>query len=405
MFNLIEDNIMKKLYFVLVISIICSMSVFAQFKITNTTSLSEAKLFNTSNVPVRLWTTNFNNANAYGFGVDASGYGNIFCDINNPTTSRFLLFKKEVINLENYFFNSINDATTNRIHTSNKTTLGGMANYDFNTYSAKGLIFETQFASYETSGIYFDDDFISIWSPGDQNRLVRFYDEDYPSEVAYIDGVGAYFNQSDTRLKENISNINDGLAKINAINGVEYNFINRNSIEEKDNPEKINNNRHYGFLAQELEGILPYAVNTDEFGNKFINYDAVIPVLVEAVKDLSNEVSSLKESFNKVNYDATAGLTAIDGKLPEQKTAFLFQNTPNPFSMNTEIKYFIPAETASARLIIYNLAGTQIKSINITKKGYGSEIIIGKELTAGMYYYSLIVDNKEIDTKKMILVD
>jgi hypothetical protein len=43
------------------------------------------------------------------------------------------------------------------------------------------------------------------------------------------------------------------------------------------------------------------------------------------------------------------------------------------------------------------------KAINST--GKGEITILGNELAAGMYYYSLVVDNKEIDTKKMILTE
>jgi len=51
------------------------------------------------------------------------------------------------------------------------------------------------------------------------------------------------------------------------------------------------------------------------------------------------------------------------------------------------------------------LQGKQIKQINIEERGNGSVIINGYELTPGMYMYTLIVDGKEIDTKKMILTE
>ena len=49
--------------------------------------------------------------------------------------------------------------------------------------------------------------------------------------------------------------------------------------------------------------------------------------------------------------------------------------------------------------------GALKKTIAINTKGEANIIINSKELIAGMYYYSLIIDNIEIDTKKMILTE
>jgi len=54
-------------------------------------------------------------------------------------------------------------------------------------------------------------------------------------------------------------------------------------------------------------------------------------------------------------------------------------------------------------IYIYNMSGMQIKSISIPEKGYGTITINGSDLQAGMYLYTLIVDGKEVDTKRMIL--
>ena len=51
------------------------------------------------------------------------------------------------------------------------------------------------------------------------------------------------------------------------------------------------------------------------------------------------------------------------------------------------------------------MQGLQKKAFNITSKGKASILINGSELQAGMYLYTLIVDGKEVDTKKMILTE
>lgn len=85
--------------------------------------------------------------------------------------------------------------------------------------------------------------------------------------------------------------------------------------------------------------------------------------------------------------------------------AYLFQNNPNPFSSITEIKYFVPQETNSAILYVFDMKGVIIKTLPIVSKGQGIISINGYELNPGMYIYSLLVDGKEVDTKRMILTE
>ncbi len=81
----------------------------------------------------------------------------------------------------------------------------------------------------------------------------------------------------------------------------------------------------------------------------------------------------------------------------------LYQNNPNPFNEKTTIYFEVFDGFKLAKIYIYNLQGEQIKSCNINNSGKGSIEIPSSELKAGIYFYSLFVDNKEIDTYKMIL--
>ena len=81
----------------------------------------------------------------------------------------------------------------------------------------------------------------------------------------------------------------------------------------------------------------------------------------------------------------------------------LFQNNPNPFSVDTEIKMTLPETTASARVIVYNLEGKQLREVTVKERGSASVKILANELGAGMDIYALIADGKVIDTKRMIL--
>lgn len=51
-----------------------------------------------------------------------------------------------------------------------------------------------------------------------------------------------------------------------------------------------------GFIAQEVEGLLPDAVHTDAHGIKYVAYGKVVPVLVEGIKELWTRLQQLEDS-------------------------------------------------------------------------------------------------------------
>jgi len=56
--------------------------------------------------------------------------------------------------------------------------------------------------------------------------------------------------------------------------------------------------QHYGFIAQEVETILPCLVISNEKGEKSLNYQEVIPILVEAIKAQQHEIEELRNLLN-----------------------------------------------------------------------------------------------------------
>jgi hypothetical protein len=97
---------------------------------------------------------------------------------------------------------------------------------------------------------------------------------------------------SDERLKTNISPITDALFKVNSLNGFTYNF---NEICEKlgFNPDIT----YAGVSAQEVQKVLPEVVHPAPVDDKYITvqYDKVVPLLIEAIKELSDKVEKLEQ--------------------------------------------------------------------------------------------------------------
>ncbi len=100
----------------------------------------------------------------------------------------------------------------------------------------------------------------------------------------------AWSTTSDERLKTGIESIEDPLEKVLELNGV--------SFEWKDK-EKYDNARHIGFLAQEVEDVVPEVVNTG--GDYYsVEYSQLTALLVEAIKELKKENDQLKARVDRV---------------------------------------------------------------------------------------------------------
>jgi len=92
---------------------------------------------------------------------------------------------------------------------------------------------------------------------------------------------------SDKLLKENLLIIDTALSKIEQVSGYEFEW-NQNIQDERVGKKE------YGVIAQEIEQILPHAVNINSRGYRTVHYNSLIPLLIEAVKELSGRVKELE---------------------------------------------------------------------------------------------------------------
>ena len=99
------------------------------------------------------------------------------------------------------------------------------------------------------------------------------------------------FYTSDKNLKENIKNIDNPLDKINQLNGVYYNW----TEQAQKNNNHLGKEKEIGVIAQDVEKVLPEAVTTREDGTKAVRYERLCSVLIEAVKELQEQIKDLKK--------------------------------------------------------------------------------------------------------------
>ena len=95
------------------------------------------------------------------------------------------------------------------------------------------------------------------------------------------------FSSSDVSLKENITPISNAVDKVRSISGNTFTW-NEKSV--------YNGEEGTGIIAQEIEALeLPGVTETREDGTKAVRYDRLVPLLIEAIKELDGKIKSLEK--------------------------------------------------------------------------------------------------------------
>ncbi|MGP1437413.1 MAG: tail fiber domain-containing protein [Phocaeicola sp.] len=232
--------------------------------------------------------------------------------------------------------------------------------------------------------------------------------------------IGTVTGNSDIRYKQNIEEISSNgivsalgkpqysvLDKITALRPISYNYkqvyfepqsdtlrsSRRGLFDERS---LMFRKRHFGLAAQELQKIYPELVYEEDNGYLSVNYIEIIPLLIQSIKELKAEVDRLSSGSIRLQ----SGM--LSNEISEISNAVLYQNTPNPFTDHTEIKFLLPESIRNASICIFNMQGNMVKQISINSDQH-SVIVDGLKLGPGMYLYSLIAEGKLVDTKRMIL--
>lgn len=232
---------------------------------------------------------------------------------------------------------------------------------------------------------------------------------------------------SDQSIKSNVVDLNNSLTKVLAMRGVSYDWT-----PAGQSTYSLDTCNHVGFIAQELQQVDSRLTFIGRDSLLHVEYEKVVPILVEAVQELNNEVNNKDSLISDLNARLThlenclSGIlpflcylsnSAIEANTPAQQNQIrtklevelsnragiiLDQNVPNPFAEQTEINFTIPEAVKRAQIHFYNMEGRIIQTVEITERGQGSLTVFGSDLSTGTYTYTLVADGINVATKKMV---
>ena len=170
--------------------------------------------------------------------------------------------------------------TSTQVGNANITGNVGITGGNLNIYGDVGVTgsqFTINTLSDSTSSIGFFSEGGMMLYAGD-NKTVEINDLTTSS----------FTTSSDKRYKENIETIPSSLEKVLELRGVYYDWIDK---------KKFNDRKQVGFIAQEVEEVVPELVITNSEGFKSVNYNQSVSLLVEAIKEQQSMIKQLQEEI------------------------------------------------------------------------------------------------------------
>ncbi len=262
--------------------------------------------------------------------------------------------------------------------------------------------------------------------------------------VGSVFASNGYHAPSDQKLKQNIEDVTSARDIISQLHPKKYYY--RQDGHHK--LMKLPQDQQYGLLAQEVEKVLPGLVKNTKFeppletapvkmdaDGKFdlqpqakpetiefkaVNYVGMVPILIKGMQEQQEQLQAQQEKIlsqdRKIeNLTALVNQLLSTRLLPENNgsskiddvlaTGFVSQNAPNPFNQTTTIRYFVPLHARHAAITIASIQGDVVKTYTISERGNGQLEIESGKLVPGIYQYSLNIDDKLIDTKKMVVLN
>lgn len=201
-----------------------------------------------------------------------------------------------------------------------------------------------------------------------------------------------YLITSDSRFKKDVKPLESSLEKLMKLRGVSY-YWNK----ELHPDHKFGDDKQFGFIAQEVERVIPEMVYTLEDGYKAVNYTALIPIMTEAIKEQQSTIAALQDE-----------LEALRQQVSGEHSDPLYSGTsmtlqPNPSSTDVTIRFTGLDPLAQSVIMVFDMNGKWITTIPLTPREINEYVLIKGTLEPGMYLISLLSNDHELHTKRLII--
>ncbi|MCU7549932.1 tail fiber domain-containing protein [Chitinophagaceae bacterium LB-8] len=262
-----------------------------------------------------------------------------------------------------------------------------------------------------------------VYGIGLNSSSVGVYGYSADNYAGFFDGEvysTSQYTTSDQNLKKDISEVGGALAVIGQLKPKYYTFRNDGKYAKMNLPK----GNHYGFMAQDLEKVLPGLVKTtqhrlykekrneqnEEITLKAVNYTELIPIAVKAIQEQQQVIDQQKQELDALKNELAEIKQAISMLSNGQNintflsSAQLGEVSPNPVRGSATIQYSIPEGSGNVQLVITDAMGRIIRQIPISTTGAGVINIDASSLASGVYNCALLVNYKTIHNRKMTVV-
>jgi hypothetical protein len=313
---------------------------------------------------------------------------------------------------------------------------------DFGQYINQGWnVFIGEYGTTDTDQLWLHGKLgIYLTTNGYATNTVAYYNPQNNSSFVFntnlrVNGVNI---TSDARLKENVKPLSNPLTLLSRVSGVSYNY-NFAEIQKNRKPDEAKFSKsgdeaqvsantgssakdaeyqriqaeidrreaqdaartRIGFLAQDIQKVLPELVQTDDKGMMSIDYIGFIPLIVESIKEMqatieaqSKQIETLLGMTGGTKMDLRSAVSNEEvNALGEAK----LYDAPGASAI-----YVLPADYSTAHLQVYDITGKLLKKIKLDNSANRVDLN-SSETGYGTFIYALIVDGRKRDTLKKFI--
>ena len=218
--------------------------------------------------------------------------------------------------------------------------------------------------------------------------------------------VGSVLNYSDAKAKENVQNLTSGLNTILSLRPVSYQWKEEGAVPSVMSDVALgdstnvsygsdyNSHSQIGFIAQEVEEVLPEAVETNDSGDKLVNYIAMIPLLVQSVQELQATVEAQAQVIERLSNGQSASML-------QDSYNKIISCSPNPASSHVSVSLQLDCDVKSAKLMVSSVTGNRemLTDVNPSENSVTLDL---SSIDKGIHIVSLYTDGLLIDSCRLI---